>query len=163
MSKQAAHFWFEWIRTSLEEGKEVELTANGWSMWPMIQPGTVLTLIKIPIDEIQVGDAIAFIRNEHFVVHRVEKIVAQQPRQISTRGDANLRCDEMITTENYGGKVRNEFSKKAPRPRQRIFNYLHQLLQISWARAKKIPSLLKRDTIWKQIIYLILDLELNFL
>ena len=146
MSKQAAHFWFEWISSSLEEGKEVELTANGWSMWPTIKPGTVLCLMKIPLEEIQVGDAIAFIRGEHFVVHRVETIAQENPRKIISRGDANLRIDEIVSEANYCGKVMHPQINPAPRIVLRIFSYVLQLFQINWARAKKIPSLLKRDS-----------------
>lgn len=146
MSKQAPHFWFEWICSSLEEGKEVALSANGWSMWPTVKPGTVLSLKKMPIEEVQVGDAIAFIRGEHFVVHRVERIVAENPRKIISRGDANLRFDEIVSEVNYCGKVVNLQIGPAPRMALRIFSKLFQFCQINWARAKKIPSLLKRDS-----------------
>lgn len=146
MSKQAPHFWFEWICSSLEEGKEVALSANGWSMWPTVKPGTVLSLKKMPIEEVQVGDAIAFIRGEHFVVHRVERIVAENPRKIISRGDANLRFDEIVSEVNYCGKVVNLQIGPAPRMALRIFSNLFQFCQINWARAKKIPSLLKRDS-----------------
>lgn len=146
MSKQAPHFWFEWICSSLEEGKEVALSANGWSMWPTVKPGTVLSLKKMSIEEVQVGDAIAFIRGEHFVVHRVERIVAENPRKIISRGDANLRFDEIVSEVNYCGKVVNLQIGPAPRMALRIFSNLFQFCQINWARAKKIPSLLKRDS-----------------
>lgn len=146
MSKQAPHFWFEWICSSLKEGNEVTLTANGWSMWPTVKPGTVLSLKKMPIEEVQVGDAIAFIRGEHFVVHRVERIVQENPRKIISRGDANLRFDEIVSDTNYCGKVIHPQISPAPQITQRIFSYLFQFCQINWARAKKIPSLLKRDS-----------------
>ena len=146
MSKQAPHFWFEWILSSLEEGKEVALTAKGWSMWPTVKPGSELKLKKIPVEEIEVGDAIAFIRGEHFVVHRVEKIAQENPRKIITRGDANLRFDEMVSIENYCGKVLHPTLNPAPQITQRLFAYLFQLFEINWVRAKKIPSLLKRDS-----------------
>ena len=145
MSKQAAHFWFEWICSSLKEGKEVELTANGWSMWPTIKPGTILSLKNIPIEDVQVGDAIAFIRNDHFVVHRVERIAAENPRKIISRGDANLRFDEIVNEDNYCGKVIDPQLNPTPRLAQRIFSFWLAQFQINWGRAKKIPSLLKRD------------------
>ena len=146
MTKQTPQFWFQWILDSLQEGKEVEITANGWSMCPSIKPGSVLTLIKVPIEALKVGDAIAFTRGEHFVVHRVEKIIPQEPFQICSRGDANLSFDEIVSSQNYCGKVNGFVLKPAPSLLQRIFYFLLQLVQINWARAKKIPSLLKRDS-----------------
>ena len=62
MTKQTPQFWFQWILDSLQDGKEIDITANGWSMYPSIKPGTVLTLIKVPIEALRVGDAIAFTR-----------------------------------------------------------------------------------------------------
>jgi signal peptidase I len=146
MSKQAPHFWFKWISTSLQEGHDVEITAQGWSMWPTIKPGSILTLKNVSIEEIQVGDAIAFIRGEHFVVHRAESIAQENPRKIISRGDANLRFDEIVSEDNYCGKVIHPQISPAPRIAQRIFSYLFQFCQINWARVKKIPSLLKRDS-----------------
>ncbi|MFM6945907.1 MAG: S24/S26 family peptidase [Flavobacteriales bacterium] len=127
MSKQTPHFWFDWIRASLDEGKEVEITAKGWSMLPAIKPYTVLTLVKIPIEEIQIGDAIAFARGEHFVVHRVQRIAQENPREIVSRGDANLRFDEIVTDANYCGKVIFPALNPAPKMSRRVVSYLFQL------------------------------------
>jgi signal peptidase I len=146
MTKQAPQFWFEWILASLHEGKEVEITAKGWSMWPSIKPGTILTLIKTPIEEIKVGDAIAFTRGEHLVVHRIIHIVNKGTLQIYTKGDANLRMDELVTEQNYCANVSNEIPSETPGVVRRFTSFTIQLLQINWARAKKIPSLLKRDS-----------------
>ncbi|MFM8596323.1 MAG: hypothetical protein ACKOBN_04410 [Flavobacteriales bacterium] len=146
MSKQTPHFWFDWIRTSLDEGKEVEIKAMGWSMSKTIKPGTVLTLVKTPIEEVQIGDAIAFARSEHFVVHRVERIAQENPREIISRGDANLRFDEIVSAANYCGKVIYPALNPAPKMSRRVVSYLFQCFLINWARAKKIPSLLKRDS-----------------
>jgi signal peptidase I len=154
MSKQAPHFWFEWILSSLQEGKVVEITANGWSMWPTIKPGTSISISRVELSELQPGDLIAFTRAEHFVVHRIEEIQYNGVIKIFTRGDANLRKDEPITEENFCGKViginildqtKNSNSKEMPWMPLRLRNAIVQFFQINLARAKKIPSLLKRD------------------
>lgn len=154
MSKQTPHFWFEWILTSLQEGKVVEITAKGWSMWPTIKPGTSISISKVELSELQPGDLIAFTRAEHFVVHRIEEIKSNGAYTIYTRGDANLRRDELITEDNFCGKViginaqdqsNNSYSRAMPRMPQRLKNATMQFFQINMARAKKIPSLLKRD------------------
>lgn len=147
MSKQAPQFWLEWILASLQDGKHVEITAKGWSMWPTIKPGTILTIQKTPIEEVQVGDAIAFIRDTHFVVHRVEKINQQVPLKILTRGDANLRYDELVTAENYCGKVLNLVALRAPFLPERLFNHGWQFIQINLTRIKKILFQKKQDSI----------------
>ena len=154
MSKQTPHFWFEWILTSLQEGKVVEITAKGWSMWPTIKPGTSISISRVEMSELQPGDLIAFTRAEHFVVHRIEEIKSNGAYTIYTRGDANLRRDELITEDNFCGKViginaqdqsNNSYSRAMPRMPQRLKNATMQFFQINMARAKKIPSLLKRD------------------
>ena len=154
MSKQAPHFWFEWILSSLQEGKVVEITANGWSMWPTIKPGTSISISRVELSELQPGDLIAFTRAEHFEVHRIEEIQYNGVIKIFTRGDANLRKDEPITEENFCGKViginildqtKNSYSKEMLWMPLRLRNAIVQFFQINLARAKKIPSLLKRD------------------
>ncbi|MEY3681996.1 MAG: hypothetical protein RLZZ289_519, partial [Bacteroidota bacterium] len=73
---------------------------------------------------------------------------------IYTRGDANLRRDEPITKDNFCGKVigintqdqsKQSYSKELPLMPLRLKNAAVQFFQINMARAKKIPSLLKRD------------------
>ncbi len=155
MSKQTPHFWFEWILSSLQEGKVVEITAKGWSMWPTIKPGTSISISKVELPELQPGDLIAFTRAEHFVVHRIEEIQRNGTYTIYTRGDANLRRDEPVTKDNFCGKVidinaqdqsNNSYSRAMPRMPQRLKNATMQFFQINMARAKKIPSLMKRDS-----------------
>ncbi|MEN9941664.1 MAG: hypothetical protein RL286_1162 [Bacteroidota bacterium] len=154
MSKQTPHFWFEWILSSLQEGKVVEITAKGWSMWPTIKPGTSISISKVELSELQPGDLIAFTRAEHFVVHRIEEIKSNGAYTIYTRGDANLRRDEPITEDNFCGQViginaqdqsKQSYSREMPPMSLRLKNAAVQFFQINLARAKKIPSLLKRD------------------
>ena len=155
MSKQAPHFWFEWILSSLQEGKVVEITANGWSMWPTIKPGTSISISRVEMSELQPGDLIAFTRAAHFVVHRIEEIKSNGAFTIYTRGDANLRRDEPITAENFCGKViafktkeipEANYAREIPQMPARMKNAFVQFVQINRARAKKIPSLMKRDS-----------------
>jgi len=75
----------------------------------------------------------------------VEAIAQENPREIISRGDANLRIDEIVSEANYCGKVMHPQITPAPRIVPRIFSFVLQLFQINLARAKKIPSLLKRD------------------
>jgi signal peptidase I len=153
MAKQDPSFWYQWILSSLQEGKAVEIVAKGWSMWPTIKPGTSLTISKVDISALRPGDLIAFTRAEHFVVHRIEEIQFNGSYAIYTRGDANLRRDELITIDNYCGKVQvvlsNGNNKKEPEQIRNNFlrfrNALVQFTFINLNRAKKIPLLLKRD------------------
>ena len=154
MSKQAPHFCFEWILSSLQEGKVVEITANGWSMWPTIHPGTSISISRVEFSELPPGDLIAFTRAEHFVVHRIVEIERNGSYTIFTKGDANLRRDEAITKANFCGKVigintldqsKQSYSSEIPRMPRRLKNATMQFFQINLARVKKIPSLLKRD------------------
>jgi signal peptidase I len=153
MAKQDPSFWYQWILSSLQEGKAVEIVAKGWSMWPTIKPGTSLTISKVDISALRPGDLIAFTRAEHFVVHRIEEIQFNGSYAIYTRGDANLRRDEPITSENFCGKVQVvkaqqsalEGNFPAPHLPKRVMSAFVQFIFINCNRVKKIPLLLKRD------------------
>lgn len=154
MVKQDPSFWYQWILSSLQEGKSVEIIAKGWSMWPSIKPGTTLTISKVDMSVLQKGDLIAFTRAKHFVVHRIEEIHFNGAYSIYTRGDANLRRDELITIDNYCGKVQVVQAQKsnldggypAPHFSKRLLSAFVQFIFINLNRVKKIPLLLKRDS-----------------
>lgn len=78
------------------------------SMEPSIPTGSVAVVDhNVPFDDIQVGDVIIFKCDDMNIIHRVvgETVVNGQKR-LSTKGDANEREDDFITTEeNYCGKA----------------------------------------------------------
>ena len=74
------------------------------SMEPAIKTGSVCFVNhKIPFEEIQQGDVIAFFMGETIVTHRAVQV---SENQIMTKGDANEIADASpVTKENYSGKT----------------------------------------------------------
>jgi signal peptidase I len=78
-------------------------TISSGSMWPALKEGDVVLLKGVDsIDDVKVGDIVAFRHKEGFAIHR---IVSIEGEQIITKGDANTREDEPIEVEAVIGKV----------------------------------------------------------
>lgn len=83
------------------------------SMIPVLEVYDVLVVDgKVPFEEIQIGDIIVFNRpngHDRVIVHRVAAVMAEDPKTIRTKGDANPLSipgtDYPITDEEYIGKV----------------------------------------------------------
>lgn len=88
----------EMVQTALQQGQEITISANGWSMFPCLLPSDIVKIQPNPLAEINVGDIIVFRRNQQLIVHR---FIAPNTAQ----GDACIRKDEPINKSNYVGKV----------------------------------------------------------
>jgi signal peptidase I len=101
------HFWITWCREELNFGRTVRIVASGYSMIPTIWPETEIEISNCPMDQLCIGDIIAFQRMQHMVVHRVVMIQNLHDETfITTMGDSNLKVDEVINNGNFIGKVR---------------------------------------------------------
>ena len=100
-------FWLSWCREELTLGRTVRIVASGYSMIPTIWPGTEIEISNCPMDQLCIGDIIAFQRIQHMVVHRVVMIQNLHDETfITTMGDSNLKVDEVINNANFIGKVK---------------------------------------------------------
>ena len=100
-------FWLSWCREELNFGRTVRIVASGYSMIPTIWPGTEIEISNCPMDQLCIGDIIAFQRIQHMVVHRVVMIQNLHDETfITTMGDSNLKVDEVINNANFIGKVK---------------------------------------------------------
>jgi signal peptidase I len=99
-------FWLSWCREELTLGRTVRIVASGYSMIPSVWPGESIEIVPVVIENVKIGDIIAFQRIQHMVVHRVVMIQnLNDESYITTMGDSNLRVDEVINNANYIGKV----------------------------------------------------------
>jgi len=91
----------------LEEGKQVTVTAGGYSMWPTIKPGDRIIITPLnPEKPLTAGKVVALRRDGGFVVHRITEVrIGKLSRFIKTRGDAALIPDPWSTEMNVAGKV----------------------------------------------------------
>jgi signal peptidase I len=85
-------------------GSEYPMAAiSSGSMWPALKEGDVVLLKGVDsIEDVKVGDIIAFRHREGFAIHRIASI---EGAQITTKGDANTREDQPIEIEDVIGKV----------------------------------------------------------
>lgn len=82
-------------------------TVLSGSMEPYYHVGSLIYVKKLPVEQIQVGDAITFVLNEDLVVatHRVVK-VDQEEQVFYTKGDANEMADASpVSFKNVLGKA----------------------------------------------------------
>ena len=92
----------------LTEGKQIVITAGGYSMWPAIKPGDKIILSPPdPEKPLKTGMVVALRRDGGFVVHRITAI--QKGRLstfIKTQGDTSLIPDPWSTEKEVAGQVR---------------------------------------------------------
>jgi hypothetical protein len=110
----------------LEEGREVMITAGGYSMWPVIKPGEKLIITpfkrEIPL---ATGMVVALRREGGFVVHRVVEFRRGKLSDfIRTCGDAGMIADPwsglsevagLVYKATPGGEKQKISSRRMPR------------------------------------------------
>ena len=92
----------------LTEGKEVAITAGGYSMWPAIKPGDRIIISPPDPDKpVKVGRVVALRRDGGFVVHRVTAIQnGKLSTFIKTQGDTSIIPDPWSTEKDVAGQAR---------------------------------------------------------
>jgi signal peptidase I len=111
----------ELCRGALAAGTPLRLRIRGTSMLPALWPGDVVSIRPIRLDDVRPGEIAVFVRNRHFVVHRV--IRASEDGGVPafvTRGDAQ-RCDDPpVAASALLGVVEtvHRFGRSRPLPRR---------------------------------------------
>lgn len=78
-------------------------TITSGSMWPTLKEGDIVLIQGVDsIDDLKVGDIIAFRHKDGMAIHRIIKI---EDAKVTTRGDANSKPDEPITFEDVIGRA----------------------------------------------------------
>jgi hypothetical protein len=92
----------------LTEGKEIVITAGGYSMWPAIKPGDRIIISPPDTDKpLKAGRVAALRRDGGFVVHRITAIQrGKLSIFIKTQGDASMIPDPWSTEKDVAGLVR---------------------------------------------------------
>ena len=117
----------------LRSGKTVELLASGWSMFPSVWKGANLGLKYVPINELHLGDLVAFKREQRAIMHRIVEIANENGELlVRTQGDSNLEQDEWFGNELYLGKVvtiNNKSNHRALKPSRKILYRRNEVLK----------------------------------
>ena len=94
----------ELIRAVLDKGADFRLRAAGKSMYPFVRDGDVITLRRVPPNQLKIGDIVAIPHplRGNLIIHR---IVALRNGSVKTKGDFNLASDGWISKNNVLGRV----------------------------------------------------------
>ena len=92
----------------LTEGKEIVITAGGYSMWPAIKPGDrIIISPPDPEKSLKTGRVAALSRDGGFVVHRITAIQkGKLSTFIKTQGDTSMIPDPWSTEKDVAGQAR---------------------------------------------------------
>ena len=91
----------------LDEGKNLKIKADGYSMYPSIKPGTIIFIEPFTVNnDPEPGEIVAWKRESGFVVHRLVRSERQGNDVIYiTRGDSCKYNDKPVTRDQIAGKV----------------------------------------------------------
>lgn len=78
-------------------GRYRTLTVLTASMRPAYQPGSIVVVVPVPIEQVAVGDVITYsipVDDHRIITHRVVEVV--EPGVVRTKGDANNAADPWV-------------------------------------------------------------------
>ena len=99
----------------LRQGYGVRFYAKGWSMYPTIKDGEMITVEPVVPSQVRRGDILLYHNGKGMIAHRVVRIARKkallnpQDSVLGTvfilRGDASSTCDEPVEADQVLGKV----------------------------------------------------------
>lgn len=94
-------------KEAIKNGHAVQTLASGYSMFPFLRKGDLLTVEPVSMDKIKRGDMVVFESEEKWIAHRVIKIRnGADGLEFLLRGDTCIAFDPVVNKENYIGSVR---------------------------------------------------------
>jgi hypothetical protein len=93
---------WELIEEQLASGLPLRVKTHGYSMWPFVRDGMVVTVQPCSAEECDVGDIILVRMLDSFLLHRV---VGRKGSGLLTKGDARRRIDGVIPPKRVLGRV----------------------------------------------------------
>ena len=94
-------------KEAIKKGHSVQTLASGYSMFPFLRKGDILTIEPVPMETIKRGDVVVFESEEKWIAHRVIKIRSNaRGLEFLLRGDSCIEFDPAVDKENYIGSVK---------------------------------------------------------
>lgn len=91
-------------KEAIQKGHSVQTVASGYSMFPFIRKGDILTVKPVSIETIKRGDIVVFESSEKWIAHRVIGIYIYNSQVIlTTRGDSRISKDPIVIYLNFVG------------------------------------------------------------
>jgi signal peptidase I len=93
-------------KEAIKNGHAVQTLASGYSMFPFLRKGDLLTVEPVSMDKIKRGDVVVFESDEKWIAHRVIKIRnGAGGLEFLLRGDTCIEFDPVVDKENYIGHI----------------------------------------------------------
>jgi hypothetical protein len=131
--QEGTAFWLAWVKEELHAGRQIKLTAQGWSMFPTLYRGVQLEIAQIEVAELQIGALVAHERNGKAVLHRLIALENKEGQWIfQTKGDSSTQPDPLFDQSSYLGKVlsiNGNTSHKALQPNFKVYHRRNELLK----------------------------------
>jgi signal peptidase I len=94
-------------KEAISKGHSVQTVASGYSMFPFLRIGDLLTVEPVPMETIKLGDIVVFESGGKWIAHRVINIRSKADGLgFLLRGDTCIEFDPVVNKENYIGSVR---------------------------------------------------------
>lgn len=91
----------------IRQGRSVQIVASGYSMYPFLRKGDLLTVEPVTMETIKLGDIVVFESGGKWIAHRVIHIRSKADSLgFLLRGDTCIEFDPVVNKENYIGSVR---------------------------------------------------------
>lgn len=97
---------YELAGSLLAGDHQLKLKVGGFSMFPFLRAGDVITIQKCSVEDVSRGDIIVFRKANKWVAHRLINAESSGSETILiTRGDSCKKYDAPVTSESFVGKV----------------------------------------------------------
>ncbi|MGM0574449.1 MAG: hypothetical protein ACQEXJ_01770 [Myxococcota bacterium] len=93
----------EMAREHLAAGRVLRSRTAGWSMWPLVRPGTVVAIQPCEPASVRRGDVVLAEAERSLVLHRV---VAATADEVLLEGDARRTPDGWVPRSHILGRLR---------------------------------------------------------
>jgi len=108
MNSRLAHTLLKDVGFSLlAEGRTIRIRADGYSMYPLIKPGSLIYIEPLVEDTVPApGEITALKKDSGFIVHRLVRIFEEGGRKyVVTRGDSRMEEDDPEPIDHIAGRV----------------------------------------------------------
>ena len=103
---------YEFCDELLDSNSKIKLKVGGYSMYPVLKNGDIITINKCKINELKTGEIVVFKTRDKWIAHRLLKIRNGNELMLITKGDTCKHKDPVFTEEDFAGKVIS-FSRKS--------------------------------------------------
>jgi ATP-binding cassette subfamily B protein len=90
----------------LSSHQDVSLRVGGYSMYPALKPGDIITIRHISAEDVEVGDIIIYRTEKKWIAHRIKQVnFIYDDKEFITQGDSCKKQDIPVPAINIIGKV----------------------------------------------------------